>query len=139
MLTSYLGLVVRREIPITCEDWRATVLDDAKDKIWSEIQVPYVMLFVFNDDYVFIFLILTHFVYDFRRGRSTLMIPGEIIYSNWPENYIEGLELFYQTSFLGMRIKFLLMQSFHLNVQVWFHLNNGKRLKPNEKPKNFRV
>ena len=108
-LTSYLGSMVRREIPITCEDWRARVLDDAKDKIWSEIQVPYVMLFVFNDDYVFKLLILTHFVYNFRRGRSTLMILGEIIYSNWPENYIEGLEPFYQTSFLGMGINFLLM------------------------------
>ncbi|CAI8617944.1 unnamed protein product [Vicia faba] len=37
-LTSYLGSVVRREIPITCEDWRSIVLDDAKDKIRSEIQ-----------------------------------------------------------------------------------------------------
>ena len=92
-LTSYLSFVVRREIPITCEDWRAIVLDDTKDEIWSEIQVPYVMLFDFNDDYVFKLLILTHFVYDFRRGRSTLRIPGEIIFSNWLGNYIEGLEL----------------------------------------------
>ena len=78
------------------------MLDDAKDKIWSEIQVPYVMLIVFNDDYVSKLLILT-------LGRSSLRIQGEIIFLNWPRNYIEGLELFYQTSFLGMRINFLLM------------------------------
>ncbi|CAI8608856.1 unnamed protein product [Vicia faba] len=50
-LTSYLGSVVRREIPITCEDWRARVLDDAKDKIWSETQ----KLFIIEDtrrDYI---------------------------------------------------------------------------------------
>ena len=31
-LTSYLGFVVRREIPITCEDWRARVLTTPKIK-----------------------------------------------------------------------------------------------------------
>ena len=117
-LTSYLGSVARREVPITCDDWRNKALKDAKDKIWSEIQVPYVMLFVFNVDYVFKVLILTHSVYDFRRGLSTLMIPEKIIYSDWPEKYIEGLDLFYQTSFLRMRIKNLLMQSFHRTMQI---------------------
>lgn len=44
-LTSYIGSVVRREVPITCDNWRDKKLDDTKDKIWREIQVPYVMLF----------------------------------------------------------------------------------------------
>lgn len=69
-------------------------LDDTKDKIWSEIQVSYVMLFVFYYDYVFKLLILTHSVYIFRRGLSTLMIPKKIIVFNWPEKDIEGLEIF---------------------------------------------
>ena len=38
-LTSYIGTIVRREIPITCDEWRDDTLDDAKNKIWSEIQV----------------------------------------------------------------------------------------------------
>ena len=97
-LTSYIGSLVRREVPITCDNWRNEQLDTAKDKIWSEIQVPYVMLFVFYYDYVFKLLILTHSVYVFRRGLSTLMIPEELIVFNWPEKDIEGLDLIYQTS-----------------------------------------
>ena len=38
-LTSYIGTVVRREIPITCDEWRDEKFDDAKNKIWSEIQI----------------------------------------------------------------------------------------------------
>ena len=38
-LTSYIGTLVRREIPITCDEWRDDKLNDAKNKIWSEIQV----------------------------------------------------------------------------------------------------
>lgn len=93
-LTSYIGSLVRSEVPITCDNWRDKKLDDTKDKIWSEIQVPYVMLFVFYYDYVFKLLILTHSVYVFHRGLSTLMIQKKIIVFNWPEKDIEGLELF---------------------------------------------
>src|ERR1051325_8539954 len=32
-LTTYNGTVVRREIPITCDEWRDDKLDDAKNKI----------------------------------------------------------------------------------------------------------
>ena len=63
------------------------MLDDAKDKIWSEIHVPYVMLIVFNDDYVSKLLILTHFVYVFCRGLSTLMTKEKIIILDWPAKY----------------------------------------------------
>src|SRR3954468_2990615 len=52
-ITSFIGALVRNAIPITCDEWRDTDLKEAKDKLWIEIQVPYVMLFVFNDDYVF--------------------------------------------------------------------------------------
>ena len=65
MLVSYIGSLMRREVPITCDDWRNRELKPAKNKIWSEIQVPYVMLFVFVDDYVFELLILTHSMYVF--------------------------------------------------------------------------
>ena len=88
MLTSYIGALVRSLVPITCDNWRNPQLKPAKDKIWSEIQVPYVMLSVFNDDYVFKLLVLTHSVYVFRRGLSTtLMIAEELFVSDWPENY----------------------------------------------------
>ena len=87
-MTSFIGALVRNEVPITCDDWRNKQLKEAKEKIWSEIQVPYVMLFVFNDDYVFKLLVLTHSVYVFRRGLSTtLMIAEELFVSDWPENY----------------------------------------------------
>ena len=39
-LTSFIGALVRNEVPITCDDWRNKELTDAKDKIWSEIKVP---------------------------------------------------------------------------------------------------
>ena len=87
-VTSFIGALVRNEVPITCDDWRDKTMKEAKEKIWSEIQVPYVMLFVFNDDYVFKLLVLTHSVYVFRRGLSTtLMIAEELFVSNWPKNY----------------------------------------------------
>src|ERR1051325_5960 len=49
-LTSYSGTIVRREIPITCDEWRDDTLNDAKNKIWSEIQVLLIMSL--NYDYV---------------------------------------------------------------------------------------
>ena len=49
-LTSYIGTIVRREIPITCDEWRDGTLDDAKNKIWSEIQV--ILIMSLNYDYV---------------------------------------------------------------------------------------
>ena len=66
-VTSFIGALVRNEVPITCDDWRKRELKEAKEKIWSEIQVPYLMKFqfVFNDDYVFKLLVLTHSVYVF--------------------------------------------------------------------------
>jgi hypothetical protein len=86
-LTSFIGALVRNEVPITCDNWRNKQLNEAKDKIWSEIKVPYVMLFVFNDDYVFKLIVLTQCVYVFRRGVSTSKKTEEIIVSNWPESY----------------------------------------------------
>ena len=64
-LTSFIGALVRNEVPITCDKWRNKQLNEAKEKIWSEIKVPYVMLFVFNDDYVFKLIVLTDCVYFF--------------------------------------------------------------------------
>ena len=37
MLTSYVGSLVRREVPIPCDDWRKRELKPAKEKIWSDI------------------------------------------------------------------------------------------------------
>ena len=63
ILISYIGSLVRREVPITCDDWRKRELKPVKEKIWSDIQVPYVMSFVFVDDYLF--KLLTHSIYVF--------------------------------------------------------------------------
>lgn len=38
-LTSFIGALVRNEIPITCDDWRNKELKESKEKIWSEIKV----------------------------------------------------------------------------------------------------
>ncbi|KAI5408272.1 hypothetical protein KIW84_054191 [Lathyrus oleraceus] len=37
-LTSFIGALVRNEIPITCDDWRNKELKESKEKIWSEIK-----------------------------------------------------------------------------------------------------
>ncbi|XP_050905358.1 uncharacterized protein LOC127119217 isoform X1 [Lathyrus oleraceus] len=37
-LTSFIGALVRNEVPITCDNWRNKQLNEAKDKIWSEIK-----------------------------------------------------------------------------------------------------
>ena len=39
-LTSFIGALVRNEVPITCDDWRDKQLKEAKEKIWTEIKVP---------------------------------------------------------------------------------------------------
>ena len=39
-LTSFIGALVRNEVPITCDDWRNKQLKEAKKKIWTEIKVP---------------------------------------------------------------------------------------------------
>ena len=83
MLTSYTGSVVRREVPITCDDWRRRELKPVKEKIWTEIQVRYVMSFVFVDAYVY--KLLTHSMYVFCRGLLTLMMIENHIVFNWPE------------------------------------------------------
>ncbi|KAI5428784.1 hypothetical protein KIW84_033693 [Lathyrus oleraceus] len=36
-LTSFIGALVRNEIPITCDDWRNKELNESKEKIWSEV------------------------------------------------------------------------------------------------------
>ena len=63
MLTSYIGSVVRTEVPITYDDCRRRELKPIKEKIWTEIQVRYVMSFVFVDAYVY--KLLTHSMYVF--------------------------------------------------------------------------
>lgn len=65
-MTSYIGPLVRREVPITCDDWRKRELKPIKGKIWSDIHVPYVMSFVFVDDYVFKLLMHSMHVFFLR-------------------------------------------------------------------------
>ena len=43
MLTCYIGSLVRQHIPITCDNWRNPALQSGKEKIWTEIQVPYMI------------------------------------------------------------------------------------------------
>ena len=62
-VTNFIDALVRNEVPITCDDWRKRELKPVKEKIWSDIQVPYVMSFVFVDDYVF--KLLMHSMYVF--------------------------------------------------------------------------
>ena len=81
MLTSYIGALVRSLVPITCDNWRNPQLKPAKDKIWSEIQVLYVMLFVIFDDYIFKLIILTHFI-SYCRDLLTLVTRSKNIVFN---------------------------------------------------------
>ena len=39
-LTSYIGSLVRREVPMTCNHQSKKELKPVKEKIWSEIKVP---------------------------------------------------------------------------------------------------
>ena len=40
---SHLGILVRRNVPITCLEW-SQVEDDVKEKIWNQIQVNNMVL-----------------------------------------------------------------------------------------------
>nr|XP_027186192.1 uncharacterized protein LOC113784245 [Cicer arietinum] len=41
MFVSYIGAVVRQNIPITIDDWRDKALKDAKDIMWTDIQTAF--------------------------------------------------------------------------------------------------
>ncbi|XP_073224435.1 uncharacterized protein [Cicer arietinum] len=43
MFVSYIGAVVRQNIPITIDDWRDKALKDAKDILWNDIQTAFVL------------------------------------------------------------------------------------------------
>src|ERR1051325_6723196 len=45
-LTSYIGTLVRMHIPITTLRWKRGELDEGKEKIWSEIKVPYMVVVI---------------------------------------------------------------------------------------------
>ena len=47
MLASYIGFLVRQNIPITCDNWRSPELKVGKEKIWSEIQVLTIYCYMF--------------------------------------------------------------------------------------------
>lgn len=58
--------------------------------------LPYSVIYVFVDYYVFILLILTHSMCMFFRGPLTSMKAGENIVFNWPEKDSEVSILFIQ-------------------------------------------
>lgn len=70
-LTSYIGTLARIHIPITCDRWTDATLDEGKQKIWTDIKVPYmvvVICFLLLNDNVFKLFILTHsfnYLFDF--------------------------------------------------------------------------
>ncbi|XP_073221750.1 uncharacterized protein [Cicer arietinum] len=43
MFVSYIGVVVRQNVPITIDNWRDKALKDAKDIIWNDIQTTFVL------------------------------------------------------------------------------------------------
>ncbi|XP_073225796.1 uncharacterized protein [Cicer arietinum] len=43
MFVSYIGAVVRQNVPITIDNWRDKALKDAKDIIWNDIQTTFVL------------------------------------------------------------------------------------------------
>ena len=45
-LTSYIGTLVRMHIQITTPRWKKGELDEAKEKIWTEIKVPYMVVVI---------------------------------------------------------------------------------------------
>src|ERR1051325_4505081 len=45
-LTSYIGTLVRLHISITTPRWKKGELDEAKEKIWTEIKVPYMVVVI---------------------------------------------------------------------------------------------
>ena len=46
-LASYIGTLVRMHIPITATRWSNKELGSAKDKIWTEILVQYMIVYIF--------------------------------------------------------------------------------------------
>lgn len=57
MFVSYIGAVVRQNVPITIDNWRDKALKDAKDIIWNDIQVniliySFVIYNVFSVKYI---------------------------------------------------------------------------------------
>ena len=45
-LTSYIGTLVRMHIPIITPRWKKGELDEAKEKIWTEIKVSYMVVVI---------------------------------------------------------------------------------------------
>src|ERR1051325_7894400 len=45
-LTNYIGTLVRMHIPITTPRWKKGELDEAKEKIWTEIKVSYMVVVI---------------------------------------------------------------------------------------------
>ena len=45
-LTSYIGTLVRMHIPISTPKWKSESLDEGKEKIWTEIKVPYMVVVI---------------------------------------------------------------------------------------------
>src|ERR1051325_12079467 len=45
-LKSYIGTLVRMHIPITTPRWKKGELDEAKEKIWTEIKVSYMVVVI---------------------------------------------------------------------------------------------
>ncbi|XP_073224480.1 uncharacterized protein [Cicer arietinum] len=43
LFVSYIGAVVRQNVPITVDDWRDKAMKDAKDIIWNDIQTTFVL------------------------------------------------------------------------------------------------
>src|ERR1051325_9860997 len=82
-LTSYIGTLVRMHISITTPRWKKGELDEAKEKIWTEINVSYMVVncyLFYIDDNVFKLHILTPFMrMFFCRGPLTLKMPAKII------------------------------------------------------------
>ena len=53
-LTSYIGTLARMHVPITFDKWTNKDLDSYKDKIWTDVQVPYDLALKYN---VFVILV----------------------------------------------------------------------------------
>ena len=46
-LTSYIGTLVRMHIATTTPGWKREEMVEGKEKIWTEIKVPYVVVVIF--------------------------------------------------------------------------------------------
>jgi len=63
MFVSYIGAVVRQNVPITIDNWRDKALKDAKDIIWNDIQVNILIysFVIYNFDLLIIVFIADNF------------------------------------------------------------------------------